>query len=284
MARLDTLAGRPQAQLDGFKSRALRARAPTQRHLYTVEWSQYEATEGAGAEVLTVGDVESMEWEALPSRVSQAELATTLRTPDRLAVAAAVATRRGAPGVLPLFAVEVALALVQALAATMPMLTLWLLTGEAHAGSWGLARTARAEAWLPVVCLDAPVNAALLCGPSFSEPEAAVHERNSCVPRLTTVPSPSDGLVRLHFHARGAVSNLFIEPQPAVSSVVDGMVVLRVRAVGLNFRDVLNVLGEYPGDPGPPGGDAAGIVVEAASPLQSVFGLGHAPLACEAGG
>ncbi len=33
-----------------------------------------------------------------------------------------------------------------------------------------------------------------------------------------------------------------------------------VRAVGLNFRDVLNVLGMYPGDPGPPGADCAGVV------------------------
>ena len=33
-----------------------------------------------------------------------------------------------------------------------------------------------------------------------------------------------------------------------------------MRAVGLNFRDVLNVLGMYPGDPGAPGGDCAGIV------------------------
>ena len=33
-----------------------------------------------------------------------------------------------------------------------------------------------------------------------------------------------------------------------------------VRAIGLNFRDVLNVLGMYPGDPGSPGGDCAGIV------------------------
>ena len=29
------------------------------------------------------------------------------------------------------------------------------------------------------------------------------------------------------------------------------------RAWGLNFRDVLNVLGMYPGDPGDPGGDCA---------------------------
>ena len=33
-----------------------------------------------------------------------------------------------------------------------------------------------------------------------------------------------------------------------------------VMAVGLNFRDVLNILGMYPGDPGDPGGDCAGIV------------------------
>ena len=38
-------------------------------------------------------------------------------------------------------------------------------------------------------------------------------------------------------------------------------VLLAVRAVGLNFRDVLNVLGMYPGrDPGEPGGDVAGII------------------------
>ena len=36
---------------------------------------------------------------------------------------------------------------------------------------------------------------------------------------------------------------------------------MQVRAVGLNFRDVLNVLGEYPGEPGPPGGDCSGVVI-----------------------
>ncbi len=33
-----------------------------------------------------------------------------------------------------------------------------------------------------------------------------------------------------------------------------GEALVEVSAVGLNFRDVLNVLGMYPGDPGPPGG------------------------------
>ena len=37
---------------------------------------------------------------------------------------------------------------------------------------------------------------------------------------------------------------------------------MAVRAVGLNFRDVLNILGMYPGNPGPPGGDCSGIVSE----------------------
>ena len=43
--------------------------------------------------------------------------------------------------------------------------------------------------------------------------------------------------------------------QPAFAEPLgSGLVELSVHAVGLNFRDVLNVLGEYPGDPGPPGG------------------------------
>jgi len=62
----------------------------------------------------------------------------------------------------------------------------------------------------------------------------------------------------MHFDARGAVSNLRLVPQAEESSPpADGEVELRVRAVGLNFRDVLNVLGVYPGDPGPPGSDCA---------------------------
>ena len=37
--RLGAVVGQPQAELDGFKSRALRVMAPaTQRHLYASEW------------------------------------------------------------------------------------------------------------------------------------------------------------------------------------------------------------------------------------------------------
>merc|ERR1711995_71707 len=114
---------------------------------------------------------------------------------------------------------------------------------------------------------------------SLTEPEVVHHERKSSAPRMRTAPPSLHGLVRLHFHARGAISNLFLEPLPALPRLGDAEVLLRVRAVGLNFRDVLNVLGEYPGDPGPPGGDTAGAVREAPLLPQSTFGLGHAPLA-----
>nr|BAU61515.1 actin related protein2 [Parachlorella kessleri] len=43
-----------------------------------------------------------------------------------------------------------------------------------------------------------------------------------------------------------------------------------VKAVGLNFRDVLNVLGMYPGDPGAPGYDFAGVIMQAGQGVDSL--------------
>ena len=87
------------------------------------------------------------------------------------------------------------------------------------------------------------------------------------VPALHLMPQP-----------RGALGNL----RPV--GVDDGkvcawQVLLAVRAVGINFRDVLNVLGMYPGDPGAPGGDCAGVVLQVGAgvahlrPGDAVFGL-----------
>ena len=49
---------------------------------------------------------------------------------------------------------------------------------------------------------------------------------------------------------------------------------------------VLNVLGQYPGDPGPPGGDCAGHALSKVIPLlvkgMGVYGLAFAPLATAA--
>ena len=62
-------------------------------------------------------------------------------------------------------------------------------------------------------------------------------------------------------------------------------VLLHTCAFGINFHDVLNVLGEYPGDSRRPDTDAAGFVAEFETSASlavddAASGLGHAPLAC----
>ena len=64
---------------------------------------------------------------------------------------------------------------------------------------------------------------------------------------------------KLDFGERGALNNLKIinvnRPLP-----ISGEVEVKVYANALNFRDVLNTMGLYPGNPGPIGGEFAGIV------------------------
>src|SRR5262249_17666380 len=63
---------------------------------------------------------------------------------------------------------------------------------------------------------------------------------------------------------------------------------LRVLAAGLNFRDVLTVLGMYPGDTPPLGVECSGIVTEVGGAVdefrigQRVFGFAPASLGTEA--
>jgi NADPH:quinone reductase-like Zn-dependent oxidoreductase/3-oxoacyl-(acyl-carrier-protein) synthase/acyl carrier protein len=83
---------------------------------------------------------------------------------------------------------------------------------------------------------------------------------------------------------RGAFRNLVAEPvASAVASGKAGWVELQVKAVGINFRDVLNVLGMYPGDPGPPGGDCAGIVTRVPEGVDLPFSVGDAVFGLAAG-
>ena len=67
---------------------------------------------------------------------------------------------------------------------------------------------------------------------------------------------------------RGALQNLVLEPLQL--DLTSNEVLVEVHAVGVNFRDVLNVLGMYPGDPGPPGADCAGVVIARGSAVQQL--------------
>ena len=157
--RLGSLLGRPQAQLDGFKSRALRSEVSTPRHLYRTEWRSLGAASAQSGAKLMIGYVSwTAECKRWSPKASRHELVAVVGGDDW---AAPVAIEHECIAALPLFALEVALALVQAQAAITSAPAVWLLArvmqapGQPeHAGSWGLARSARAEASLPVHSLS----------------------------------------------------------------------------------------------------------------------------------
>merc|ERR1719174_1525184 len=84
---------------------------------------------------------------------------------------------------------------------------------------------------------------------------------------------------------RGSFSSLTLQTIEPLSSTTMDMI-LQVHTVGLNFRDVLNILDMYPGDPGMPGGDCSGVVVDIRDSGsfcvgQAVFGLAEGCLGTE---
>ncbi|MCH9667178.1 MAG: SDR family NAD(P)-dependent oxidoreductase [Actinomycetia bacterium] len=125
--------------------------------------------------------------------------------------------------------------------------------------------------------------ASLLATP-IDEPELALRQGKLLASRLLpwarsghlTVPRGGDYV--LAPTERGAIDNLRLT-QADVPPPDEGYVQVRVEAAGLNFRDVLNVLGLYPGDPGPIGGDFAGVVTQLGSGVtgleigQRVYGF-----------
>ena len=87
------------------------------------------------------------------------------------------------------------------------------------------------------------------------------------------IRAPEYDLVQLRPQPRGSLANLVPVPfDPTGLNIKPNEVLVQVAAVGLNFRDVLNVLGMYPGEPGPPGADCAGVVM-AVGPARNPTGL-----------
>lgn len=71
---------------------------------------------------------------------------------------------------------------------------------------------------------------------------------------------PQAGPKRLEINQRGVLDNLALVSMER-QAPGPGQVEIQVHATGLNFRDVMNALGLYPGDPGMLGGECSGIVV-----------------------
>lgn len=72
-----------------------------------------------------------------------------------------------------------------------------------------------------------------------------------------SLETPDGQPYRLEITSRGQLDHVTLRPMKR-HRPGPGQVEIRVRATGLNFRDVLNVLDLYPGDPGPLGGECAG--------------------------
>lgn len=163
---------------------------------------------------------------------------------------------------------------------------LWIITERAvatesgepvdpvQAALWGLGRTIiNEEPGLHCRLVDhdgskeAVQSLAGLLGTPVAEPELALRQGKFMASRLLqwarsghlTVPRAAD--YALAPTERGAIDNLRLT-ETEVPAPGEGYVQVRVEAAGLNFRDVLNVLGLYPGDPGPIGGDFAGVVTQ----------------------
>ena len=242
----------------------------------------------------------------------------TINTARMPQPAALVMAPRNMLGRSALLVAEAVLLLLSAVVQVVAAPVAWLLTVRAQpildctmkadpadAGPWGLGRSSRMEAPLSRIgCID--VGSAQACewqpavwcrmlvhvvSGTAAELEHSCATAHTHVPRLAVAPPPSPSSLRLHLHARGAISNLVVEPLPAFiesGELPASEARLRVHAVSLNFRDVLNVLGEYPGDPGPPGGDCSGTVAATGDGVAHLctgylaFGLAHAPLASAA--
>ncbi|HWY85266.1 MAG TPA: beta-ketoacyl synthase N-terminal-like domain-containing protein, partial [Gemmataceae bacterium] len=95
------------------------------------------------------------------------------------------------------------------------------------------------------------------------------------------LPVPECQSVQLQIAGRGVLDNLRTNPVPRHLPAC-GEVEIQVRAAGLNFRDVLNALGTYPGDAGALGLECAG-VISAVGPDVHDFKIGDEVLAVAPG-
>ena len=275
----------------------------TTRLLYTVGWHEAPAPATAGATAadgmwLTSGDVAPGSWpQAFAAAAERGTPVTgvvwrSCGHPDAHETTEELTTRLEAEVGSLLDVVHAALA--------QDSLSdgLWIVTERAvatepgepvdpvQAALWGLGRTIIAEqptlrcrlvdcdsfeesaSWIPAA-LGTPV----------VEPELAVRQGKFLVPRLLhwarsgQLPMPRTDDYVLAPTERGAIDNLRIV-EAEVSPPAAHEVQVRMEAAGLNFRDVLNVLGLYPGDPGPIGGDLCGVVTAIGSEVSG-FEIGQ---------
>lgn len=152
----------------------------------------------------------------------------------------------------------------------------------AHAPVWGFANVVASEyPALRVARIDldpaprkdaATLFATALTG-ADGEDRVALRGGQRYVARLahgTLRNAESQPPRRLEITERGILENLALT-EVARETPGPGQVEVRVYATGLNFRDVLNALGMYPGDPGPLGNECAGVITAVGEGVDDLF-------------
>jgi polyketide synthase 12 len=141
----------------------------------------------------------------------------------------------------------------------------------AGAALWGLARSAQSEHPGRFVLIDLE-DASAIDWPALvatGEPQLAVRRGTAHALRVARLHGGDalafptvDGAWHLDTPSRGTVEALtLVESSRALNPLGPEEVRIAVRAAGLNFRDVLIALGEYPDDD-PIGSEGAGVVLE----------------------
>ncbi|MBA8980044.1 acyl transferase domain-containing protein/NADPH:quinone reductase-like Zn-dependent oxidoreductase/short-subunit dehydrogenase/acyl carrier protein, partial [Streptomyces aureorectus] len=159
------------------------------------------------------------------------------------------------------------------------------------AAVWGLLRSAQSQHPGRLVLADLDIHddswQALPAALTTGEPQLALRQGTAHAPRLTrprtadTLTAPDGATAwRLDIPVKGSVDQLELVPCPEITDEpAPGHVLIEVRAAGLNFRDVLNTLGMYPGPAVLLGAEAAGVVtatgpgVTGLAPGDRVMGL-----------
>ena len=149
-----------------------------------------------------------------------------------------------------------------------------------QAPAWGLMAVAAAEHpelgircidLDPAAAFDAQLLVAELRAPTANQ-QVALRQSGRYAARLRkiAVPErPADMATRLEIPHRGTLKNLTLVPI-ARRSPGPGEIEIRVQASGVNFRDVLNTLGMYPGEAGLLGSECVGEITRVGQGVQGL--------------
>ena len=142
------------------------------------------------------------------------------------------------------------------------------ITDLGAAAAWGLVRSAQAENPGQFLLVDLDDGGSVTPGMLITEEQQLIVRDGTVhagrMARLQAGPTlvpPTGSPWRLDITAKGSLDNLVLAPWTP-EPLQGKQVRVAVRAAGLNFRDVLNALGMYPGEAGSFGAEAAGVVTD----------------------